>query len=107
MTLKNNVSRSSPTICLESEAEVIACRYDFNRISTLSCGIASGAEGFSIRFTYRVNCMTFCDAFQTNTPLGRGAALLISYSAFDPRDIMKVAIPDLMLRPAFFPGIVG
>jgi hypothetical protein len=51
--------------------------------------------------------MTFCEDFQTNTPLGRGAALLISYNAFDPRDIMKVAIPDLMLRPAFFPGIVG
>jgi len=71
---------------LETQAEVTACRYEFVRMNTLTLGIASNFNRFSISFTYYAHAKTFSGEFISPLAMEQGKTFPIFYNPLNPQE---------------------
>ena len=91
---------------LETQAEVVACKYESGARQALAFGIPAGKH-FLITFTYRAHGKTYTDEFTSPTYLEQGAIFPISYNPFAPQQNSKSAATPTTRTPLFAIGIAG
>jgi len=92
---------------LETQAEVIACRYQFAKMNTLSLGIATSPNQFMISFSYYAHAQTFCDEFASPVAMGKGETFPVFYNPLNPQQNSRSETPPGSRAPLFAFGVAG
>jgi hypothetical protein len=91
---------------LETQAKVIACKYDLGAGQALAFGIPT-SKHFLISFSYYAHGQTFTDEFRSPTYLEQGKAFNITYNPLEPQQNSKSAAIPTTKTPLFAIGIAG
>jgi hypothetical protein len=91
---------------LETQAEVVACKYESGAGQALAFGITTGKH-FLITFTYRAQGRHYTDEFTSPTYLEQGATFLLTYNPLAPQQNSKSAATPTTKTPLFAIGIAG
>lgn len=91
---------------LETQAEVVACKYESGAGQALALGIRSDKH-FLITFTYRAHGRHYTDEFTSPTYLEQGATFLLTYNPLAPQQNSKSAATTITRTPLFAIGIAG
>ena len=91
---------------LETQAKVIACKYEFGAGQALAFGIPR-SKHFLITFTYYAHGRTYTDQFTSPTYLEQGEAFPITYNPLAPQQNSKSAVTPATKTPLFAIGIAG
>jgi len=92
---------------LETQAEVIACKYDSGAGQALAFGIPT-SKHFLITFTYYVHGKTCTGKFLSPIYIEQGETFLISYNPLAPQQNSKsTATIPIIRTPLFAIGIAG
>jgi hypothetical protein len=94
------------TLWLETQAEVVACKYESGAGQALAFGISTGKH-FLITFTYRAHGRYYTDEFTSPTYLEQGATFLLTYNPLAPQQNSKSAAIPTTRTPLFALGIAG
>jgi hypothetical protein len=97
---------TTTTPWLETQAEVVACKYESGAGQALAFGIPSDKH-FLITFTYYAHGKTYTDEFTSPTYLEQGATLPISYNPLAPQQNSKSGATPITKTPLFAIGIAG
>ena len=91
---------------LETQAEVIACKYESGAGQALAFGIPTNKH-FLITFTYHAHGKTYTDQFPSPTYLEQGETFPVSYNPLTPEQNSKSAVTPAVRTPLFAIGIAG
>ena len=91
---------------LETQAEVVTCRYESGAGQLLAFGIPT-SKHFLITFTYYAHGKTYTDEFASPTYLEQGATFPITYNPLAPQQNSKSASSPTTRTPLFAIGIAG
>jgi hypothetical protein len=91
---------------LETQAEVVACKYESGAGQALAFGIPTDKH-FLITFTYRAHGKTYTDEFTSPTYLEQGATFLLTYNPLAPQQNSKSAATPTTRTPLFTIAIAG
>jgi hypothetical protein len=91
---------------LETQAEVVACKYESGAGQALAFGIPT-SKHFLITFTYRAHGRTYTDEFTSPVYLEQGATFLLTYNPLAPQQNSKSATTTITRTPLFTIGITG
>ena len=92
---------------LETQAEVTACRYEIARMNTLSLGIATRPNQFTVSFSYYAHAKTFCGEFISPVAMGKGETFPVFYNPFNPQQHSRSdSAPTNRVPPLAF-GVAG
>ena len=91
---------------LETQAEVIACKYEFGAGQALAFGIPS-RKHFRITFTYYAHGKTYTDQFTSPTYIEQGETFPIDYNPLAPQENSKSVTIPATKTPLFAIGIIG
>jgi hypothetical protein len=91
---------------LETQAEVVTCKYESEAGQALAFGIPTGKH-FLITFTYRAHGKHYTDEFTSPTYLEQGATFLLTYNPLAPQQNSKSAATTITRTTVFAIGIAG
>jgi hypothetical protein len=91
---------------LDSQAEVVTCKYESGAGQVLAFGIPS-SNHFLITFTYYAHGKTYTDEFTSPTYLEQGATFSITYNPLAPQQNSKSIATPTTRTPLFAIGIAG
>jgi hypothetical protein len=91
---------------VETQAEVVACKYESGAGRALAFGIPTGKH-FLITFTYRAHGRNYTDEFTSPTYLEQSATFPITYNPLAPQQNNKSAAMPVARTPLFVIGIAG
>ena len=91
---------------LETQAEVVACKYEFGAGQALAFGIPT-SKHFRITFTYYAHGQTYTDEFTSPTYIQQGETFSITYNPLAPQENSKSAATPATKTPLFVIGIIG
>lgn len=91
---------------LETQAEVVACKYESGAGQALAFGIPT-RKNFLITFTYHAHGKNYTDEFTSLTYLEQGATFLITYNPLAPQQNSKSAAIPTTRTPLIAFGIAG
>ncbi|HEV2710692.1 MAG TPA: hypothetical protein VGU67_10795 [Edaphobacter sp.] len=91
---------------LETQAKVIACKYDFGAGQALAFGIPT-SKHFLISFSYYAHGQTFTDEFRSPKYLEQGKIFTITYNPLAPQQNSKSTAVLPTKTPLFAIGIAG
>jgi hypothetical protein len=92
---------------LETQAEVIACRYEFARMNTLTLGFATRPNQFIVSFSYYAHARTFHDQFTSPVAMGKGETFPVFYNPLNPQQNRQSELAPAGTVPLFAFGIAG
>ena len=99
--------QGAPPPWLETQATVIACRYQFARLHTLTLGIPTDDGSFLIAFNYSVHGKTYTDEFTSPTYLEQGSTFPISCNPLAPRQNTRSTSHSSTRAPLFATAVAG
>jgi hypothetical protein len=91
---------------LETQAEVVACKYESGAGQALAFGIPTGKH-FLITFAYHAHARIYTDEFTSPTYLEQGATFSITYNPLAPQQNSKSAATPIIKTPLLAIGIAG
>lgn len=91
---------------LETQAKVIACKYEFGAGQALAFGIPR-LKHFRITFSYLVHGQTYTGEFTSPTYIEQGETFPIAYNALAPNENSKSAATPITKTSLFAIGIAG
>jgi hypothetical protein len=91
---------------LETQAEVVACKYESGAGQALAFGVPT-SKHFLITFAYYAHGKTYTDEFTSPTYLEQGATFLLTYNPLVPEQNSKSAATPTTKTPLFAIGIAG
>jgi hypothetical protein len=92
---------------LETQAEVTACRYEFARLNTLSLGIGTRPNQFTVSFSYYAHAKTFSDEFTSPVARGKGETFPVLYNPLNPQQNSRSESAPTSRVPVFAYGVAG
>jgi hypothetical protein len=99
-------STTNPPPWLDTQAEVVTCKYESGAGQVLAFGIPT-SKHFLITFTYYAHGKTYTDEFTSPTNLEQGATFPITYNSLAPQQNSKSASTPITKTPLFAIGIAG
>jgi hypothetical protein len=91
---------------LETQAEVVACKYGSGAGQASAFGIPTGKH-FLITFAYHAHGRTYTGEFTSPTYLEQGATFLLTYNPLAPQQNSKSVAIHTTRTPLFALGIAG
>jgi len=91
---------------LETQAEVIACKYELGAGQALAFGIPR-SKHFRIAFSYRAHGQTYTDEFTSPTYIEQGETFPITYNPLAPNENSKSAATPVTKTSLFAIGVIG
>lgn len=76
---------------METEAQVVSCRFEFARMHAFAVEIFAPSEQFLISFTYYAHGKTFSDQFNSPVAVAANETFTILYNPLDPQQNNKAA----------------
>jgi hypothetical protein len=92
---------------LETQAEVIACRYEFARMNILFLGTVTYSNKFIISFSYYAHAKTFSDEFISPIAIAKGKRFPVFYNPLNPQQNSRSEGASTSRVPVFIFGIAG